>query len=79
MSAIPTDTELKAATLRLKSHLFGTRYDLGFIGIGTNEIVVYVHGSRRQWEKLRVMEWEGFPVRWRYRVGPIVALASEFA
>lgn len=65
-----------AAALRLKNHLFGSAHNAGFagfVGVGADEIIVYVHDSKRAWRDRHITEWEGFAVRWRYNVGPIVA------
>lgn len=69
-------TKLGQACISLKKRLFGTDQELGFIGIGADEIIVYVHGGKRAWKGKQVFEWEGYPVRWRYNVGPIVAFGT---
>jgi hypothetical protein len=70
---------LGRAALSLKQHLFGIARDRGFIGIadtGTGSIIVYAHASKRRWREPMLAEWEGYPVSYRFNVGPIVALGG---
>jgi hypothetical protein len=76
--------KMKAAAVLLKRHLFGhARVEdcPGFIGLGDQELHVYVHESKRRYLSLKggMMpdEWEGFPIRWHFNVGPIVALSAS--
>ena len=73
-------SDLEDACLRLRDHLFGrVRYGIdepGFLGVGAGELFVYLHASRKKWRGPTPAEWEGYPVTYRYGVGPIVAAVA---
>lgn len=70
---------LKDAARSLREHLFGPHFGLsdgGFVGIGADHIQIYVHARKRQWRGPIMDTWQGWPVTWRYGVGPIVAFGG---
>jgi hypothetical protein len=70
--------ELEAAARHIKLMLFGSIHsDLGFVGIGSSVIHVYVHSTKKAWANKHVATWEGFDVIWHYKVGPSVAGLAE--
>lgn len=75
--------KLGRASLRLKQELFGVHRDAGFIGIvgiadsGDGSMVVYIHARKRDWRKPTPAEWEGYPVLYRFNVGPIVPVGKR--
>lgn len=71
--------ELKAAARSLKTFYFGevSQTDpAGFVGIGQDEIHMYVHASKKAWSGKHLSTWEGYPIVWHYKVGPIVPLGA---
>lgn len=70
------DKVIERSSLRLKKHLFGERYDLGFVGVGVDKLFVYVHGTRRQWSGKSMNVWEDYRVCWRYNIGFTTAQAT---
>ena len=73
------DECLKADASALMHHLFGSgSSDLGFIGVGDNEWIVYIYSSKKRWRGPTPMAWwRGWPVRFRFNVGYVVALDAE--
>jgi hypothetical protein len=64
----------------LKQHIFGEPYDpinaLGFVGIGKDDLHVYIRCSRKKWRGKTLTEWQGISVRWHFGVGKIKALVD---
>ncbi len=71
---MPTQ-ELGRASIALSKHL-GLRQgstQSGFVGCGKDELIVYIQMPKRRWRGEQPNRWEGFPVKWRFGIGPIVA------
>lgn len=63
--------KLHAAAASLQAHLFGkpSLHSEGFIGLGLNNIQVYVRAPKKRWRGDTPGEWEGCPVVWRFGIG----------
>lgn len=69
-------SDIETACLNLRGHLFGLSYNndgAGFIGIGKDEIHVYMRCRKSQWRSMKYDSWEGYPVKWHWGVGEVVA------
>ena len=68
--------KLGRASIELKKHLGlrqGAKQD-GFVGCGKDKLIVYVQMTKERWgNRPQPNEWAGYPVTWRFGVGPIVA------
>ncbi len=63
---------MKEAAKRLRDHLFGRNHTFrpaGFVGVGTKDIYVYFHISKKSWRGPLPLVWEGYNVKYRYNVG----------
>lgn len=65
--------KLEAHARTLKDHLFGVGYVLnkppGMIGMGKDELHVYIHAAENRWRGPTPQEWEGVPLVWHFSVG----------
>jgi len=70
---LPTQ-KLGRASIELSKHLGLRQGDkhYGFVGCGKNELIVYIRIPKRQWRGLTPTKWKGYPVQWRFGIGPIV-------
>jgi hypothetical protein len=65
--------ERKEAAARLDEHLFGPRYDLGMLGIGSDRYHAYMFDEENRWLGNKPDEWAGWPVEYHWGVGRPVA------
>ena len=66
---------LQEAALGLRDYLNRYCRGLEFLtGVSEDSILIYVHEKARSWRAPTPKEWEGFPVRWKFGIGPIVPL-----
>lgn len=68
---------LEEAAGTLADHLFGFRRNYpefhSYIGIGTDNLIVFAQGTKYDWESTYLEEWEGHEVVWHYGCGVTVA------
>ncbi|HYT43360.1 MAG TPA: hypothetical protein VEP90_13565 [Methylomirabilota bacterium] len=59
--------------VNLKHHLFGKDYtaNLGVIGVGKNELHVYIFVSKKRWPGEMPSEYHGIPVKWHFGTNPV--------
>lgn len=66
---------LLEAARSLGEHLFGALPRIphpGNVGVGTNELYVYVSVLASQWRGPKPHAWRGYPVTWAFRSAPAV-------
>jgi hypothetical protein len=71
---VPTQ-ELGRASITLREHLglrYGAKQD-GFVGCAKDGLIVYIQMPKKKWRGAQPTEWAGYPVQWRFGIGPIVA------
>jgi hypothetical protein len=68
---------LERAGSSLRDYLFGRRYDLGSVAVGSDRLIVFMRCGRPQWLENRPMVWEGVPIDWHWNVGPAEAQATD--
>jgi hypothetical protein len=54
---------------QLRDHLFGNRYDLGMLGIGSNCYHAYIFCKESKWRGNKPTEWSGWPIEYHWNVG----------
>lgn len=85
MKPSPKPTRIEDACSTLEAHLFGyvgmkgvvINREAGNLGIGSDRIFVFVRAPMKQWRGSRPLEWEGWPLEWRFGVGPAKAYVAS--
>ncbi len=63
---------MEEAAKRLKVFVFGEDHPLpspGFVGVGSEDLYVYIHAQKAYWLGKVVREWEGYHVITTFNVG----------
>lgn len=71
---------VRVAAALLYEHLFGKGCGIehpGNVGMGNNELFVYIRVSKKQWRGPTPKKWEGFKVTYSFGRGIPRALGNE--